>query len=66
MEQTYFYAQDQIGSVTAMIDTQGKIAGTALYSPWQIAAKAKGVQTNIAIQVYHHKAAYALPPTEGL
>jgi RHS repeat-associated protein len=55
-DQAYFYAQDQIGSVTAMIDTQGKIAGTALYSPYGKLLQSQGVQANIAYAgLYHHK-----------
>ncbi len=52
----FFYAQDQIGSVTAMIDTQGKIAGTALYSPYGKLLQSQGGQANIAYAgLYHHK-----------
>ena len=38
--QKYFLRSDQIGSVTAMVDTQAKVAGTALQPVRrQIAAK---------------------------
>ncbi len=54
--QAYFYAQDQIGSVTAMIDTQGNVAGTALYSPYGKLLQSEGVQASIAYAgLYHHK-----------
>ncbi len=39
-----------------MIDTQGKIAGTALYSPYGKLLQSQGVQANIAYAgLYHHK-----------
>ena len=54
--QAYFYAQDQVGSVTAMIDSQSKMAGTALYSPYGKLLKSQGVQASIAYAgLYHHQ-----------
>lgn len=54
--QQYFYAQDQIGSVTAMINTQGNVAGTALYSPYGKLLQSEGVQASIAYAgLYHHQ-----------
>ena len=39
-----------------MIDTQGKVAGTTLYSPYGKLLQSQGVQANIAYAgLYHHK-----------
>ena len=39
-----------------MINTQGKVAGTALYSPYGKLLQSQGVQANIAYAgLYHHK-----------
>ncbi|MFY9180089.1 MAG: RHS repeat-associated core domain-containing protein [Venatoribacter sp.] len=53
--QAYLYAQDQIGSVLAMIDAQGKVAGRAAYDPYGNAIYQQGIQPIMAYAgLYKH------------
>ena len=51
----YLYAQDQVGSVVAMVSTDGTVAGRTSYSPYGSITSQSGVQPKIAYAgLYHH------------
>ena len=52
----YLYAQDQVGSVYALIDSQGKVAGRTAYDPYGNITMQAGVQPIMAYAgLYQHK-----------
>ena len=54
--QTYLYAQDQVGSVYALIDSQGNVAGRAAYDPYGNITYQTGAQPIMAYAgLYQHK-----------
>ena len=55
--QTYLYAQDQVGSVYALIDEQGKVAGRTAYDPYGNITYQTGMQPIMAYAgLYKHAA----------
>ena len=52
----YLYAQDQVGSVYALIDSQGKVAGRTAYDPYGNITMQAGTQPIMAYAgLYQHK-----------
>lgn len=53
----YYYARDQIGSVVAMVDPDGEVAGRTRYGPYGRIKYQTGVQPNFAYaSLYRHQA----------
>ncbi len=53
----YYYAQDQVGSVVAMVDANGQVAGRTTYGPYGQVIAQSGVQPNYAYAgLYRHQA----------
>ncbi len=53
----YYYAQDQVGSVVAMVDASGQVAGRTTYGPYGQIIAQSGVQPNYAYAgLYRHQA----------
>ncbi len=52
----YYYAQDQVGSVVAMVDANGQVAGRTTYGPYGQIIAQSGVQPNYAYAgLYRHQ-----------
>ena len=56
----YLYAQDQVGSVVAMVGTDGSVNGTTQYSPYGSIISQSGVQPRFAYAGLYHDIADGL------